>query len=232
MRVALERAVPEAFDDAGRAELRDFMERMVGDRKVARREAVRRAQLAADARNVETGARKALEGSAQSASSLRAISISQPAPSDASEAVSELRPQNAQDEPTPKPRRRKGPFIAAALGVMLAGAVLLPRFVTYETAPMSEVSREPLARGRVAAAAPQAAPTLQHSASARPPAAAASAAPEAAASGVTPPPSASSPTPTRPATAAKRKTGAAAPAKKAPAASSSRDDLLAPDYAR
>jgi serine/threonine protein kinase len=232
MRAALERAVPEAFDDAGRVQLRDFMERMVGDRKVARREAVRRAQLAADARNVETGARKALEGSAQSASSLRAISISQPAPSDPSEAVSELRPENAEGEPTPKRRRHKGPFIAAALGVVLAGAAMLPRFVTHEAAPMSAISREPLAPEQVAAAAPQPAPTLQQSASARPAEAVAGAAPEPAASGSVASASASSPPPTRPATAAKRKAAPATPAKKSLAGSSGRDDLLAPDYAR
>ncbi|HXK19490.1 MAG TPA: serine/threonine-protein kinase, partial [Polyangiaceae bacterium] len=46
MRRALERAMPEAFGDSGRIALRAFMEQAVGDRKLARREAVRRAQLA------------------------------------------------------------------------------------------------------------------------------------------------------------------------------------------
>jgi serine/threonine-protein kinase len=229
MRAALERALPDAFDDAGRAQLRDFMERIVGDRKIARREAVRRAQLAADARDVETGTRQVLQASAQSASSLRAISISQPAPSDASEAVSELRPQQADGEPTPKPRRYKGSWIAAGLGVTLASVALLPRFVTQEARPMSAVSAEPIAPRQVAGAAPPAAPTLSHS---PPVPTAAVASPDSAASAVALPPSPSAPPPTRPATTAKRKVPVATPAKKSPAASSGRDDLLAPDYAR
>jgi serine/threonine-protein kinase len=124
MRIALEQAMPEAFGDAGRARLREFMERAVGDRKVARREAVRRAQLAADARHIETGSRNALQSSSgQSASSLRAISISTEVPGD----PSELLRITGEHTPTPVvPKRSRAPWVVAALGVSLALAVALP----------------------------------------------------------------------------------------------------------
>jgi serine/threonine-protein kinase len=224
MRVALERAVPDAFDDAGRAALRDFMERMVGDRKVARREAVRRAQLAADARDVETGARKALQASAQSASSLRAISISQPAPEDVPEVA--VDGSSALVEAKPARRRTpKGPILAAALGLLLAGAAVVPRLVSRDAAPVG--------------AAPAAAPTLPQAAAATPPVVAPTPAPVAEApatpapspsSLALPAPPSSAPPPLRP--ALKRKAGAAGPTKKELTQSSASDDLLAPDYAR
>src|SRR6185503_13637183 len=47
-RTALELAMPDAFSDVGRMALRAFIEQTVGERKTARREAVRRAQQAAD----------------------------------------------------------------------------------------------------------------------------------------------------------------------------------------
>jgi hypothetical protein len=123
MRIALEQAVPEAFGDTGRARLREFMERVVGDRKVARREAVRRAQVAADARDVGTGARAALQSSSgQSASSLRAISISNAAPGDGSDVV-RITGEHTQAKVE---KRARGPWIAAALGAGLALAVALP----------------------------------------------------------------------------------------------------------
>jgi serine/threonine-protein kinase len=124
MRIALEQAVPDAFGDTGRARVREFMERAVGDRKVARREAVRRAQVAADARDINTGARSALQSSSgQSASSLRAISISTPAPGDPSEIV---RITGEHTQAAAKPKVQKAPWIVAGIGVALALAVALP----------------------------------------------------------------------------------------------------------
>jgi serine/threonine-protein kinase len=231
MRVALERAMPEAFDDAGRAALRDFMERMVGDRKLARREAVRRAQVAADARDVETGARKALQASAQSASSLRAISISQPAP-DGSEMLEELsRPQAL---PAARERRAaKGPWLAAAAGLLLAGAAILPRVLEHQAAPLSEA--RPSGSAHVVAAAPAAAPTLPRAATVEPPAPAPTATvvvapgPAVVASSRVAPAVGGK----RAAPAGKRKPEASkADAKKSPLPGSAREELLAPDYAR
>jgi serine/threonine protein kinase len=132
MRIALEQAMPEAFGDAGRIELKAFMERAVGDRRAARREAIRRAQLAADGRDNDTGARKALQASSQSASSLRAISISQPAPEDIPELLDA--PNGAAIEPVPTPPKRtpKAPYIAAAAGVALALLATVPRLLSPE----------------------------------------------------------------------------------------------------
>lgn len=127
MRIALEQAVPEAFGDAGRARLRAFMDHVVGDRKVARREAIRRAQVAADARDVETGARKALQSSSgQSASSLRAISISTPAPGDVSEIMRVTGSTNI-TAPVAIKKPNRAPWIVAAVGVALALFATLPR---------------------------------------------------------------------------------------------------------
>lgn len=231
MRIALQRALPEAFGNEGRAALRCFIDRMVGDRKLARREAVRRAQLAADARDVETGARAALYGSAQSASSLRAISISQPAPSEPAEVLTiEGTATGKEDDPAlPSKRRRpKAPLIAAALGLMLAGAVLLPRMLTHQPAADVALSPQLESAPAVAAAALEASPVA--SSSVEPPHLPhAPAAPDAVASAerisAAPKPSAA------PSPPGKRKPSAAL-RKNEPVRKNARDDLIVPDYAR
>ncbi len=134
MRIALEQAAPDAFGDAGHRQLQAFMERAVGDRKLARREAVHRMQLAADHSDVETGARAALQTSAQSASSLRAISISQPAPADAPQVIVEETGGNTQLGP-PRKRAPKAAWFAAAAGILLALGAASPRFVASQQAP-------------------------------------------------------------------------------------------------
>jgi eukaryotic-like serine/threonine-protein kinase len=228
MRVALERAMPEAFDDAGDAALRAFMERMLGDRKLARREAVRRAQLAADARDIETGARKALQGAAQSASSLRAISISQPAPEDALEgpSVQVSEQQFTQRAPVKKRRVAKAPLFAAIAGLTLAGAAVLPKLLHHSPAPVEAASRSAGAPVAVAAAPaavaePSAAPVEP------PPAPAAPVEPEVE----QPATPRASPSGQRAASPAKRKPSS--PSKKADSVKpDAREELLAPDYAR
>jgi len=129
MRAALEQAMPEAFTDAGRYELRAFMERAVGDRRVARREAVRRAQLAADSRANETGERPSLQiASAQSNSSLRAISISQPAPEEPPQLVTA---QTGEQTPDSVPRKRRSRAFSTAMVAVVGlalGALLVPRY--------------------------------------------------------------------------------------------------------
>lgn len=148
MRVALEQAMPTAFGDSGRALLREFMDRAVGDRKLARREAIRRAQLAADARDVETGARRALESSpGQSASSLRAISISQPAPLDAGSLVELTGARTA----AARPRSKRAPWLFAAVGVAACALAL-----TLRLAPQASPPRA--ASAGVSAGAPLASP--------------------------------------------------------------------------
>jgi eukaryotic-like serine/threonine-protein kinase len=121
MRIALEQAMPSAFGDNGRTALREFMEHTVGDRKVARREAVRRAQLAANFRDAENRTAQ-LQTSADSVASLRAISISQDGPADV---VTELERVDASVRPR---RATRAPWLAAAAGVLVALGSLLPRF--------------------------------------------------------------------------------------------------------
>ncbi len=167
MRSALERAVPDAFTEAGQLEHAEFMKRVLGDRKLARHEALRRAQLAADAFDAEAGP----GGANTSAASLRAIAISQPP---TAESVSPARSERS-------PRRRRapkpalGPWIAASVGVSLALAVTLPRLFDDDPdddparATAGAISGAPLsslAPSSSAVAAPPSAPSGPPSASA------------------------------------------------------------------
>ena len=138
MSVALQQAMPAAFGDTGRAQLSAFMEHAAGDRKQARREAVRRAQVAADRSDLETGSRSALQAGAQSASSLRAISISQPAPAEAeSPEVTVGHPGAVTRLTQPRKPIPKAPWVAAAAGILLALGSVLPRLGTPQRAAAS-----------------------------------------------------------------------------------------------
>ena len=229
MRAALEQAVPEAFGDVGRTAIRDFMQRAVGDRKVARREAVRRAQLAADGRDIETGPRKALEsGSSQSASSLRAISISQPAPEEVPEIV-EAEPGPRTLPAPPRKRPLKVPWIAASAGILLALVATLTRLVAPST----------LGRSNAATALSAGVPLLAASASVQSPPSEAQTAPAASAGLTTPEvsavlaPAASASAQPKPGSARGASNVKHGSTKKAAGkGASGSDDLLAPDYAR
>ncbi|HYP87086.1 MAG TPA: serine/threonine-protein kinase, partial [Polyangiaceae bacterium] len=142
MRVALEQALPAAFGDGGRSALREFMERTVGDRKVARREAVRRAQLAANYRDAENRTAR-LQTSADSVASLRAISISQTSQPDGADSIPTERPPVSQRARPPK-RRARAPWVAATAGVALALAALLPRVLPSHDAGQSSAAAAPL----------------------------------------------------------------------------------------
>jgi serine/threonine-protein kinase len=217
MRVALERAMPEAFGDKGRSALREFMERAVGDRKVARREAVRRAQLAANYRDSETRA-TLLQGAADSAASLRAISISRDTP----EGTTQAPPAG----PSHPKRAARAPWVVAAAGVLVALAAILPRVATHQEAVRAAssngvlagaplVSREPADHAAapgvsavVVSSAPASAPPPVESVAPRPH-------PEPAAS-----------------TRARAESGKVGPRKHGvKAGSSAARELLAPDYA-
>jgi hypothetical protein len=138
LRAALEEALPEAFGDTARAQLREFMDRAVGDRKIARREAVRRAQARADELDIGSGARKALQaGSAQSAASLRAISISTSDPQELLEPPSPPAEQAVPVAARPK-RRALAPWLTAGAGIALVVLVALPRlFAPHAATPAS-----------------------------------------------------------------------------------------------
>jgi eukaryotic-like serine/threonine-protein kinase len=231
MRVALEQAVPEAFGDVGRTALRDFMQRVVGDRKIARREAVRRAQLAADGRDIETGSRAALQSSSsQSASSLRAISISQPAPEDVPEIVgAESGPRTL---PAP-PRKRaiRAPWIAASAGILLALAATVTRLVAPSTVGKSNAAAAVSAGVPLVASAPVQPPQPETQAPPQLSAGAPATEAPAVSAGLAPAASASAqpkPSPARAPSNGKRSSTKKATAKGA----SGTDDLLAPDYAR
>ena len=159
MRDALEQAMPDAFGDAGRYELRAFMELVVGDRKVARREAVRRAQVTADGVDVETGARRALQATAQSASSLRAISISQPAPEDVPELIVAEVSSLSQAVRQPPRRVPRAPWIVATAGVVFALAATLPRLLAPTHAPATAAQGVEAGASLSASAAPVSAPS-------------------------------------------------------------------------
>jgi serine/threonine-protein kinase len=219
MRVALEQAVPDAFGDSGRARLRAFMDHVVGDRKVARREAIRRAQLAADARDVETGARKALQSSSgQSASSLRAISISTPAPAEPSEVLSVT--GEAQLTPLTPKKPARAPWIVATLGVTLALAATLPALFRAPE-PTAAASASGVQAGTPLPAAAARAFVATSAASA------VEAVPSATAPVVAPAPST---TPAGPSKSPARPKPRAAGKKPGTPVTSGSSDLLAPDY--
>jgi eukaryotic-like serine/threonine-protein kinase len=222
MREALEEALPEAFSDAGRYALREFMERAVGDRKVARREAVRRAQTRADEVELETGSRKALQAaSAQSAASLRAISISKSDVDELREPSLAPPTDDARSVRAARPKRRtKLPWLTASAGILLALAVTLPRVLaphaSERAAAASLPAGAPLPPAPPPPAAPQAPPTTQTGE-------VSSAAPVANVATAQPPVSLPEHAP------AKVKAVVAKKLKPMPA---HHDDLLAPDYAR
>jgi eukaryotic-like serine/threonine-protein kinase len=224
MRIALEQAVPEAFGDTGRSELRAFMERTIGDRKLARREAVRRAQLTADGRGIETGARQALQASAQSASSLRAISISQPDADAVPEIIGPAPGAHTHVAAASPKRKPRTPWIVATAGILFALGATLPRFFAPPRAANAAAGVE---AGVPLAPAPATAPALQ-------PAAPAEVSAPPAAAPTTAAPDASSTRAAKPIAHAPGKLPRRLP-KPTPSAKpkpSGHDDLLAPDYAR
>jgi serine/threonine-protein kinase len=231
MRVALEQAMPSAFGDAARTSLREFMERVVGDRKVARREAVRRAQLTADGSDVTSGERKALQSSAQSASSLRAISISQPAPEDLPELIPARVSQPTQVGTPARKRLVKAPWLVATAGVMLALGALAPRLFAPSHAEKAAASGVQAGAPLTSAASTTTGPSAPVAATPAALSSPESAAPAAANQEPSKPPLV---TPSAKAAPARRAKPAPAEAKPSRSNSSARsnDDLLAPDYAR
>ncbi len=232
MRAALEQALPEAFGDAARADMREFMDRAVGDRKLARREAVRRAQIRADEVDLElgSGSHKALQAaSAQSATSLRAISISKSDVDELLDAPSGAVEQQKSVATRPK-RTAKAAWLTASAGVVLALAVALPHWLAPHTAERAAAVRLPAGAplsGLPAASSPlpltpPAAATTAAAATtptAATPAASITAAPSTPAPSVHVPPS------------AKLKSAVTKKASTKPSAVGP-NDLLAPDYAR
>jgi eukaryotic-like serine/threonine-protein kinase len=80
MREALQRAVPEAFVVGFDAEIEAFMTAACGQRAAAKREALRRVEQRSDTRQADGAPPARVGASAQSASSLRAVSVDTSAP--------------------------------------------------------------------------------------------------------------------------------------------------------
>jgi len=229
MRLALEAAAPEAFAPGIVDEIRSFIKNVTGERAVHKREALRRALLAADARPIDGASDAAALASAQSAGSLRAVSISDDERSPLEAEVS--RPSSAPTEwpaeAQPPARRSRRWLGAAALG----GATLISALVWLRGAPhgrslaasppgvMSEAVLPPgprLALSPAASAESVAAAPVTDSSTAQP----------------SPNPSSSAAVPTRHAghvPPAHKAAPAVVPAKKK---TDSGNDLIAPDYAR
>jgi serine/threonine-protein kinase len=129
MRLALESAVPGAFVPRFEAQVRDYLAQVMGDRAIARREALRRFGLAADERllaEVHTGAQ--LPMTSQSGGSLRGIIVDHEA---GLASVPPPPPLTSQAPTAPgiRPRsRHRVAFAFAAVGLVaaaIAGAKLV-----------------------------------------------------------------------------------------------------------
>ncbi|HEY3495067.1 MAG TPA: serine/threonine-protein kinase [Polyangiaceae bacterium] len=159
LRVALEAALPEAFAPNIELEVRDFLTRTMGDRAAARREALRRFQLAADERALaalETGA-PALPS--QSAGSLRAIVVDEGGPGGVDIRVHEIKHSNA---PTVISRPRAGRRVLAlcVAGALAGVAGFFGSRVLQSRTHVALGSPTPAEHSAFAAAAPPAAPEL------------------------------------------------------------------------
>jgi hypothetical protein len=225
MRVALEGAVPEAFTVGFEQVVNDYLNEIMGDRAAARREALRRFQLAADERAVLAVASGALppHGS-QSGGSLRAIMVDN-VPVEIQPANSRALSQ-APTAPGVRPRRR-APWGIAAVGVSLALAAIgfratRPGAVRATAAPAVAVELPVPQVDPPVRAHPEATGTTPAGATAAPPAVVA--APAASSAAVAVPAPAEAPLTGAP------KPASAHPAKKPRKASAG--DLMAPEYAK
>jgi serine/threonine-protein kinase len=121
---ALRNALPQAFESNCQAQLKKFMGELLGKRAAMRREALRRAQLAADSR-AHAHATTAILGSnaspAQSGTSLRALSVDRP-PAEIDEIVPAEPPREHARAP-----RRVGLWLGLACLLTLGGAVFFVR---------------------------------------------------------------------------------------------------------
>ena len=225
MREALQRAVPEAFAVGFDVEIEQFMSATCGQRALAKRDALRRVEQECDMRPSDGRSLGRVAATAQSASSLRAVSVDTSA-SDDDEAAPRLSYlptlQPPPDLPAVAVNHRRGWVMAALIGVGLVGA-----FSALGKSQALRGSDHLASPGMVQLAASPAAPL--RSAAPLPLIASASAPPGTA------PSAAPSSTPaTSPVIAP-----AALPVKSKPAAArakvrsaSGQSDLIAPDYAR
>jgi hypothetical protein len=227
LRVALEAALPAAFAPRFELTVRHFLTQIMGDRADARREALRRFQLAADERRLlDVGSGAMPPQASQSAGSLRAIVVDDvprldPLP---------LIPRTSQ-MPTELGRRRRSRravgFAAVGVALALAAVVGTRRLPFHGSAASSApaVTLEPVAPA--AAPAPEASPKTSPASAALAVEPAPSAAPSSTASSA-----AGSPAASTPKAPSGKQAPSAKPKSRSAAAHADAQELLAPDYAK
>ncbi|RYZ03514.1 MAG: serine/threonine protein kinase [Myxococcales bacterium] len=146
MRAALERALPAGFGEAARAEVTSFVNRVAAERQLARRAAVRSAQLEADLGEPPSLPHVATPNGSASVSSLRAISLSKPAPEEPLGAVSQ---SNAAEPAVASPSR-----VGKGVGLLIAACLLLLTFAAWPSRDRSLAAGHPVAAALPASGAP------------------------------------------------------------------------------
>jgi serine/threonine-protein kinase len=220
MREALQRAVPEAFAVGFDAEVEAFMSATCGQRAIAKREALRRVEQECNLRLSDGRSLAKASATAQSASSLRAVSVDTSA-TDAEDAAPRLSYlptlQPPPEHPVVAVNRRRPWAVAALIGVGLLGAFAV------RGRPHTSQNDHLASSGMVQLAAPSGAPL--HLAASAPlppePAPALTAAPSSTPAASPIVPKAAPPAKGKPAKVHVQVRSASAPA-----------DLIAPDYAR
>jgi serine/threonine-protein kinase len=126
LRIALEGAVPEAFAPRIEAHVKEYLTKVMGDRAAARREALRRFQLAADERLAAEDPSMIPQLSSQSDGSLRAImvdaapvAISGATAGESQAALVVPRPSEVPTRPGLRPRTRTR--VVTAVGALALG---------------------------------------------------------------------------------------------------------------
>jgi serine/threonine-protein kinase len=184
MRLALQKAVPDAFAVGIDAEVEAFMTATCAERAVAKREAVRRMELQSDTRMAAARSLAMAGATAQSASSLRAVSVDtsvldEQESSRPSYVPTLQPPPEAQPPPEPpinRPNKQRRPLVmgafigfglVAALSVLFrlqavnhASHVASPGFVQLAPSPTAHVHLEATTPAEPATSASAASPSL------------------------------------------------------------------------
>ncbi|MFZ5892383.1 MAG: protein kinase domain-containing protein [Myxococcota bacterium] len=152
MLAALQNAVPDAFVADFESNTRTFLSELLGNRPTLRREALRRAQLAADARGPSGNLPALSQIPSQSASSLRALSIDQMASEAPAQASVEAEPSAPR---TPRSRAKGRRYWGSLLGVAAAMGIA---FVLFRVVARLDHTAHTARRAAVSADGPVVAP--------------------------------------------------------------------------
>jgi serine/threonine-protein kinase len=147
MRLALQRAVPHAFNSGVEEQLRGYLNELVGERAALKREALRKIALAGEDPGHGSGSLKAAGATAQSASSLRAITVDTQSPLSDPPArhsqIPTLRPEPGEEPEIAPPRSR---FQRPVLGALaLAAALAIGVLSLHKSAGRSATAASPSA---------------------------------------------------------------------------------------